>query len=257
MSLFELFVPPLVAVDHHLRDLLRRPIHPSHEVSHANLHLLRACLIILVAILYRQSGLDADGFDLRARIAFGLLRQAGDIDILTEAESTEMHLEDGFSGFLIGRADVEDLIEAARAHQCRVHGLGPVGGGEDEDARQGLEAVHLGKEGCEDVDANRAAAATAACTLAADGVDLVEEDDGWRGGARALEEGADGSLRLADIHVEKFCALDGEEVEGGFGGHGLGGQSLGASRGAVKEETLGWVLEDLATLRVGVLKRKR
>lgn len=164
-----------------------------------------------------------------------------------------MHGEDGVAGGLVGGPDVEDLVEAAGAHEGRVHGLGAVGGGEDEDAGEGLEAVHLGEERGEHVDGAGGSVRSWPGALAADGVDLVKEDDGRGSAAGSLEQRADGALRLADVHVEELGALDGEEVEAGLGGHGLRGEGLGTSWGAVEEEAFGRVGEDAACCGVGAL----
>ena len=84
----------------------------------------------------------------------------------------------------IGQALVElgqrhdDLaVEAAGAQQGGVEDVGPVGGRHHHDALGGLEAVHLGEHLVERLLPLVVAAAEAGAALAADRVDLVDEDD--------------------------------------------------------------------------------
>jgi len=58
--------------------------------------------------------------------------------------------------------------------------VGPVGGGDDDDAVVGLETVHLDEQLVQGLLALVVTAAEAGATMAADGVDLVDEDDARR-----------------------------------------------------------------------------
>ena len=75
------------------------------------------------------------------------------------------------------------------------------------------------------------AAPAVALPAGADGVDLVEEDDAGRGGARLAEDVAHGPLAVAHILGEELGPLDGDEVHLGLRGHGLRHHGLGATRG--------------------------
>ena len=106
----------------------------------------------------------------------------------------------------------EAAVEAARAQQRRVEHVGAVGGGEHDDARVALEAVHLGQDLVERLLAlvvRREAAA--AGPLAADGVDLVDEDDAGRVLLRVAEEVADARRADADEELDKLGRGAGEE----------------------------------------------
>ena len=61
--------------------------------------------------------------------------------------------------------------------QRRVEDVGPVGGGDQDDAALGLEAVHLHQQLVQRLFALVVTAAHAGAAVPADGVDLVDEDD--------------------------------------------------------------------------------
>ena len=89
-----------------------------------------------------------------------------------------MDLEDLLAALDVGRVDGDAAVEAAGAQQRRIKDIGSVGRGQDDDAFGAREAVHLGEDLVERLLALVVAAerrATAA--LAADRVELVDEDD--------------------------------------------------------------------------------
>ena len=76
------------------------------------------------------------------------------------------------------RAVEDDLaVEAARAQQRRVEHVRPVGGGDHDHVGVRVEAVHLDQDLVEGLLALVVRAAQAGAALAADRVDLVDEDD--------------------------------------------------------------------------------
>jgi hypothetical protein len=105
-------------------------------------------------------------------------------------------LQSTFSGGQLGLlgVDVEDLLAAAdigqRHHHLAVEAAGPeqgrvedvlaVGGGDDDHAVVGLEAVHLHQQLVEGLLALVVTAAQTGAAMAADRVDLVDEDDAGR-----------------------------------------------------------------------------
>jgi hypothetical protein len=86
-------------------------------------------------------------------------------------------LEDLRAADAVGPVDDDLAVEAARAQQRRVEDVGPVGGGDQDDVVLHLEAVHLDEQLVERLLALVVAAAEAGAAVAADGVDLVHEDD--------------------------------------------------------------------------------
>jgi hypothetical protein len=102
--------------------------------------------------------------------------------------SLGVHLEDGLALLVLGQRHDDLAVEAAGAQQRRVEDVGPVGGRHHHDALGGLEAVHLGQHLVERLLALVVAAAEAGAALAADGVDLVDEDDRLAHLAGGLEQ---------------------------------------------------------------------
>ena len=157
---------------------------------------------------------------------------------------------------LLAAADVgqrhDDLaVEAARAQQRRVEHVGPVGRGDHDDAEVGLEAVHLDQQLVQRLLALVVAAAEAGAALAADRVDLVDEDDAGRVLLRLLEHVAHARRADADEHLDEVGARDREERHLGLAGDRLGEQRLaGAGRADHQHAARDAAAELLELLRV-------
>ena len=100
-------------------------------------------------------------------------------------------------------------VEAARTQQGRVEHVGAVGGGDQDDALVGLEAVHLHQQLVQRLLALVVAAAQARAAMAADGVDLVDEDDAGGVLLGLLEHVAHAAGADADEHLHEVRAGDG------------------------------------------------
>ena len=161
---------------------------------------------------------------------------------------------------LVADVDVEDLaavgqlrkgydhlaVESARSQQCRVEDVGAVGGGHHHDALGGLEAVHLVEHLVERLLAFVVASAEAGAPLAADGIDLVDEDDGPAELAGGVEQVADAARSDPDEHLHEVRSGHGEERHAGFAGHGAGDERLSRSRRADEQDALGDSRPDLS-----------
>ena len=131
-----------------------------------------------------------------------------------------------------GRVDHDLPVEAARAEQRRIEHVGAVGGGDQDDAVVGLEAVHLDQQLVQRLLALVVPAAEARAAMPADGVDLVDEDDAGRVRLALLEEVAHAAGAHADEHLDEVRARHREERPPGFTGHRLGEQRLAGARRA-------------------------
>src|SRR3954464_15469776 len=132
----------------------------------------------------------------------------------------------------VGGGTHSDLaIDAARAQQRRVEDVGPVGGRDEDDVVRHREAVHLDEQLVERLLALVVTAAHAGAAMAADGVDLVHEDDAGAVLLGLLEEVAHAAGADADEHLDEVRAGDREERHAGLAGDGAGEQRLaGAGR---------------------------
>ena len=144
-----------------------------------------------------------------------------------------MDFQDLSPGFLVGQGELDLAVQPARTQERRVEHVDAVGGGEHLDAVVGGEAVELVEEFQHRALDFAVPALFAVEAFRADGVELVDEDDGGgflfgEGEAVADELGA-----VADEHLDQLGA--GELEEGGvcLGGAGSREESLARSRGAV------------------------
>ena len=83
------------------------------------------------------------------------------------------------------------------------------------------------------------AAAEAGAAVAADGVDLVDEDDAGGVALRLVEQVAHAGGADADEHLDELGAADGEEGHAGLAGDGLGEKRLAGAGRADEEDALG------------------
>eukprot|EP00976_Prorocentrum_cordatum_P099412 1191825-Prorocentrum_minimum.AAC.2 len=145
---------------------------------------------------------------------------AGDllkVDVGGERLAAAVHLEDLHAALHVGTVDSHLAIETPGAEEGGVEHVGAVGGGEDDDAGVALETVHLGKKLVDGLLTLVVAAAHAGATLAADGVNLVDEDDAGRLRLRLLEEVAHAGGAHADeeLHELGGCGSDrGKRISG-------------------------------------------
>ena len=150
-----------------------------------------------------------------------------------------MDLKGGQTARQIGTVDDDAAVEPAGPQKGLIQHLGPVGGGQKDDALGGVKAVHFGKKLVQGLLPLIIAAEAPGVTGFADGVDLIDEYDtgGYLGGL--LKEVADTGCAHAHEHLHKVGAGDGEEGDIGFAGHGLGQQRFAGARRAYQQSTLG------------------
>ena len=181
-----------------------------------------------------------------------------EVDLLGERLAAGVDLEDPLAALAVGPVDHDLAVEAPGPQQRRVEDVGPVGGGDEDDVVLHLEAVHLDEELVQGLLALVVAAAHAGAAVAADGVDLVHEDDAGGVLLGLLEEVADAAGADPDEHLDEVGAGDREERHAGLTGDRPREQRLaGAGRpveqhalrdaGAERLEALG-VLEELLDL---------
>ena len=130
---------------------------------------------------------------------------------------------------------------------------GPVGGGHHHDALVALEAVHLREHLVERLFTLVVATAEAGTTLAADRVDLVDEDDRPAVLAGGFEEVAYPAGTDADEHLHEVRARHRQERHAGLAGDGPGDEGLAGAGRAHQEHALGDLGADLEEA-VGLLE---
>ncbi len=141
-------------------------------------------------------------------------RAAGDdvdVDVGVHLLVAHVDLED-LDPFVERRQGHHDLaVETTGTQERGVEDVGTVRRRHHHDALGRLEAVHLGEHLVERLLALVVAAAEPGAALAADGVDLVDEDDRGRLLLRGREQVADTSRADADEHLHEVGAGDRDE----------------------------------------------
>ena len=155
-----------------------------------------------------------------------------EVDLARERLAARVHLEDLAAAEAVGAVDDDLAVEAARAQQGGVEDVGAVRGRDEDDVVLHLEPVHLDEELVQRLLALVVAAAETRAAMAADGVDLVHEDDAGRRLLRLLEEVADARGADADEHLDEVGAGDREERDAGLARDRAREQRLAGARAA-------------------------
>jgi len=148
--------------------------------------------------------------------------------------------EDRLASTDIGLVHDDLAVEAASPKERGVEDLRAVGGGHDDDALGGVEAVHLDEELVQRllalvVTTDEAGRAPAGLP---DGVQLVDEDDAGRLLLGLLEEVAHARGPDADEHLDELRAREEKEGDVGLAGHGAREEGLAAAGGTDHEHAL-------------------
>ena len=205
----------------------------------------------LVAARRHQGRLVDEVHQVGAGEARRAARQHLEVDIRRQRHVADMDLQDLLAAGDVGVRHHDLAVEAAGPQQRRVEHVGPVGGGDQDDAFVGLEAVHLDQQLVQRLLALVVAAAQAGAAMAADRVDLVDEDDAGRVLLGLVEHVAHAAGADADEHLDEVRAGDGEERHVGLAGDGAREQRLaGAGRADQQHAARDLAAEPLEFLRV-------
>ena len=170
----------------------------------------------------------------------GRLRgQVVQVDRLGQRLAAGVDLEDLRAALAVGAVDHDLAVEAARAQQRGVEDVRAVGGRDEDDVVLHLEAVHLDEQLVERLLALVVTAAHAGAAVAADGVDLVHEDDAGGVLLGLLEQVAHARGADADEHLDEVRAGDREERDARLTRDRAGQQRLAGAGRPVEQDALG------------------
>ena len=176
---------------------------------------------------------------IRAGEARRAPREHRNLHIVGHRNLARVDGEDAFAALDVRTVDDDAAIEAARAEQRRIEHVRPVGGRDQDDAFVRLEAVHLDEQLVERLLALVVSAAEAGAAMAADRVDLVDEDDAGRVLLALLEQVAHARGADADEHLDEVRAADREERHVRLAGDRARQQRLARSGRAHEQHALG------------------
>ncbi|CAM3908256.1 hypothetical protein STAL104432_30540 [Streptomyces albus] len=194
---------------------------------------------LLVTAGGEQGGLVEDVAQVGAGETGGTAGDRAQVHVGRHGLALLVDLEDLQPALHVGAVDGDLPVEAAGTQQGGVQDVGPVGGGDQDDAALDVEAVHLDQQLVERLLALVVTAAHAGAAVTADGVDLVDEDDGRRVGLGLLEQVADAGGAHTDEHLDEVGAGDRVERHPGLAGDRAGQQRLTGAGRAVEQHTLG------------------
>ena len=102
------------------------------------------------------------------------------IHVVRQRDLTGVHTENTFSPFDIRPIDHDSSVKAARTQQGRVEHVRTVGRGNENNSFVRFKSVHLDQELIECLLSLVMPSAQAGTTMAADRIDLIDEDYAWR-----------------------------------------------------------------------------
>ena len=170
------------------------------------------------------------------------------LDVVGQRHAAHVHAQDLLAAAHVRQRHHDLAVEAARAQQRRIEHVGTVGRGDDDDAFVAFEAVHLDQQLVQRLLALVVTAAEAGAAMAADRVDLVDEDDAGRVLLRLLEHVAHARGADADEHLDEVGAGDREERHLGLAGDGPRQQRLAGAGRADHQHALGDLAAELLEL---------
>ena len=171
-----------------------------------------------------------------------LTRDLVEVHIGSHRHVARVNLQDRGAAAGVGSLDRDPAVETTRAEQSRVKHVCPVGGGEHDHALARVEAVHLGEDLVERLlllivapdPQSRGAAA-------ADGIELVDEDDRRRCRACLCEKVTDARGAYTHDRLHEFRRCNAEERHLGLARDCAREQRLTGARRADQQHALGHV----------------
>ena len=188
--------------------------------------------------------------EVRTREAGGAAGDGLGLDVGRQRHLLHVHAQDLLAAVHVRVRHHHLAVEPAWTKQRRVQHVRTVGGSDQDHPLVALEAVHLDQHLVEGLLALVVAAAEAGAAMAADRVDLVDEDDAGRALLALLEHVADAGRADAHEHLHEVRAGDGEERHVGLTGDGARQQRLAGAGRAHQQHALG----DLAAQALELLR---
>src|SRR5213594_230934 len=224
--------PPFLDADDH-----RAPLGAHHDLVLGDLEVAHRDPVLVLA-RGEERRLVHQVLEVGAGEARRLPGQEIDVHVLADRHPAGVDLQDALAPLHVGARHDDSAIESAGTQERRVQDVRSIGGGDQDDALVGLEAVHLDQQLVERLLALVVSAAEARAAVAADGVDLVDEDDAGGVLLPLHEEVAHARGPDPDEHLDEVRARDGEEGHARLAGDGPGEERLAGAGRADQEHAL-------------------
>src|SRR5581483_8013910 len=143
-------------------------------------------------------------------------RERVEVDPRRERLALDVGLEDLAATDTVGTVDDDLTVEAARPQQRRIENVRPVRRADQDDVLVDREAVHLHQQLVQRLLALVVAAADTGAAMAADRVELVDENDARRRLLFLLEQIAHAAGAETDEHLDEVRAGNREERNAGL-----------------------------------------
>mmetsp|Transcript_3560 Transcript_3560/g.10353 ORF Transcript_3560/g.10353 Transcript_3560/m.10353 type:complete len:263 (+) Transcript_3560:2062-2850(+) len=144
-----------------------------------------------------------------------------------------MHFENGFSACQVRTVDTDLPVKPSWSQECLVQNVGSVGASQHDDTLSGGKSVHLHQQLVQRVlTLVVAASKTALAAGPPDGIDLINEDDGWALRAGLCKQVPHAGGPHAHEHLHEVRPADGQEGHPRLTCRRLGQQGLAGSRRA-------------------------
>src|SRR5579859_2844919 len=160
-------------------------------------------------------------------------RAAGEdreIDIVSDGNLAGVYTQNFFASANVRTRNYDAAVKTAGAKQRGVENVRTVGGGDQDHALVGFEAVHFNEQLIESLLALVVSSTQASAAVASDGINFVDEDDAGSVLLTLLEQIADAACSNADEHFDKVRSGNREKWHIGFAGYRAGEQGLAGSR---------------------------
>ena len=187
----------------------------------------------------QHPGLGADGLDVGPAQVVLAHDELLEVDVLGQCHLGRVDVEDVPLGLDVRQREFDLAIDPAGADEGGVETFDLVGGHDDLDVASLVESIEL-VEQLEHGPLDLAGAARGGVVpLGADGVDLVDEDDG-RGQVVGDAEHLPNELgAVSEVLLDELGTDDAEEGGAGLVGDGLGEEGLAGAGLAVQDDSLG------------------
>ena len=159
------------------------------------------------------------------------------VDVCSETLVGGVHLQNGKALFIFRKRHHNLAIESARTQQGRIQDVWAVCCSKNHDAFCCFKTVHLSQHLVESLFTFIVTAAKSGATLATNGINFVNEDDGLAHFACLLKEVSYATCTHADKHLHEVRTGDGQEANACFTGNGTSKQCFTCSRRTNKQNT--------------------